>query len=45
MSVPTTWDGESVYVIRAYDLWVNSTRTIEAGTVIKFTDDGPGMAV
>lgn len=45
ISVPTTWDGDSVYVIRAYDLWVNSTLTIEAGTVIKFTDDGPGMAV
>lgn len=41
----TTWYADSVYVIRKWDLWVTNTLTIQAGTVIKFTDDGPGMAV
>ncbi len=42
---PTTWYASSVYVIESYDLWVTSTLTIEAGTVIKFRADGPGMSV
>lgn len=41
----TTWYSDSIYLIKKWDLWVTSTLTIQPGTVIKFTDDGPGMAV
>lgn len=41
----TTWYADSIYLIKKWDLWVTSTLTIQAGTMIKFTDDGPGMAV
>ncbi|MBK8492201.1 MAG: hypothetical protein IPL49_15290 [Saprospirales bacterium] len=35
---PTTWTSDSIYVI--YNCEVNSTLTIEAGTIIKFDIDG-----
>jgi hypothetical protein len=41
----TTWYADSVYLIKKWDFWVRNTLTIEAGTVIKFTADGPGMSV
>ena len=41
----TTWYADSVYLIKKWDLWVESTLTIQPGTVIKFTDAGPGMAI
>jgi len=36
ITVPTTWDADSVYIIESYDLWINNTLTIEPGTLIKF---------
>ncbi len=41
----TTWYADSVYLIKKWDFWVESTLTIQAGTVIKFTPEGTGMAV
>lgn len=41
---PTTWQAGNVYLIRAWDFYVNDTLTIEPGTVIKFHPaDGPYM--
>jgi hypothetical protein len=39
----TTWSGDSVYVIRAWDFYVMNTLTILPGTVIKFHPDGQYM--
>ena len=33
---PTLWDGDSIYLIKKWDFYVNNTLTIEPGTVIKF---------
>lgn len=41
----TTWYSDSIYLIKDWDFWVNNTLTIQAGTVIKMTSEGPGMAV
>lgn len=39
---PRTFSGDSVYVIRKYDFYVESTLTIQPGTVVKFhPSDGP----
>ncbi len=44
IDTPTTWQSDYVYLIRKWDFYVNSTLTIEAGTVIKFhPTDGPYM--
>jgi len=37
---PTTWTYGNIYVIRAWDFYVNSPLTIEAGVIVKFTPDG-----
>ncbi len=37
----TTWSEDSIYVIKKYDFYVSNTLTIEAGTIIKFTTEGP----
>jgi hypothetical protein len=43
---PTTWYGDSVYLIRAWDFYVENTLTIRPGTVVKFhPSDGPTMAL
>ncbi|MBN2189100.1 MAG: hypothetical protein JW699_06575 [Chitinispirillaceae bacterium] len=39
----TTWSGDSIYVIRKWDFYVENTLTIRPGTVIKFHPDGPYM--
>lgn len=40
----TTWYKDSVYVIKAYDFYVNNTLTIQPGTVVKFhPTEGPYM--
>lgn len=40
----TTWRTNTVYVIRAFDLYVTATLTIEPGVIIKFhPTEGPGM--
>ena len=41
----TTWFGDSVYVIRTYDFYVSAVLTIEPGTVVKFTDEGPYLVL
>jgi hypothetical protein len=41
----TTWYADTIYMIKKYDFWVSSTLTIQPGTIVKFTQDGPGMAV
>ena len=37
----TTWSGDSIYVIKRYDFYVSNTLSIEPGTIVKFTNDGP----
>jgi hypothetical protein len=40
----TTWSGDSIYIIKKYDFYVENTLTIEAGCIIKFHPvDGPYM--
>ena len=42
----TTWSGDSVYLIKAWDFYVENTLTIQAGTVVKFhPTEGPSMAL
>jgi hypothetical protein len=41
----TTWYADSIYVIKVYDFYVLNTLTIQPGTVIKFTTDGPYMLI
>ena len=41
----TTWYSDTVYIIENYDFWVTNTLVIQAGTVVKFTNKGPGMYV
>ncbi len=39
---PTTWEDGKVYLIKAWDFYVENTLTIEAGAIIKFhPSDGP----
>jgi len=40
----TTWKNSNIYLIRAYDFYVEATLTIEPGTIVKFHPaDGPYM--
>ena len=39
----TVWSSDSIYVIKAWNFYVSNTLTIEAGTVIKFTSQGPEL--
>ncbi len=42
----TTWKNSNIYLIRAYDFWVEATLTIEPGTIVKFHPaDGPYMVL
>jgi len=41
----TTWKGNKVYVIKKWNFHVNATLVIEAGTIVKFTDDGPELVL
>jgi len=44
ISEVTSWSGDSVYIIKKYDFYVENTLTIEAGAVIKFhPTEGPYM--
>lgn len=45
ITVNTTWYADSVYVIKGWDIWISATLTIQPGTVVKFTEDGPGLSV
>ena len=42
---PTTWESDNIYVIKKWDFYVMNTLTIEEGTIIKFTDDGPSLTL
>jgi hypothetical protein len=43
---PTTWSGDSVYLIQAYDFYVENTLVINPGAVIKFHPSlGPDMTL
>jgi hypothetical protein len=43
---PTTWSGDSVYLIKAWDFYVENTLVIEPGAVIKFhPSEGPSMTL
>ncbi|MBN1116089.1 MAG: hypothetical protein JXA77_02715 [Bacteroidales bacterium] len=43
VDVTTTWSGDSIYVIKAWDFYVTATLTIEPGCIIKFTAGGSFM--
>jgi hypothetical protein len=41
---PSTWAGDSVYLIKAWDFYVENTLTIKPGCVVKFhPTSGPSM--
>ncbi len=43
---PTTWSGDSIYVIKTYDFYVDNTLTIQPGTIVKFhPSDGPYLTL
>lgn len=43
---PQTWYGDKIYVIKAWDFYVNNTLTIQPGTIIKFhPTEGPDMTL
>ncbi len=39
----TTWYSDSVYIIKAWNFYVENSLTIQAGTIIKFHSDGPEL--
>jgi hypothetical protein len=42
----TTWEADKIYLIRAWDFYVNATLVIEAGAIIKFHPfDGPYLVL
>jgi hypothetical protein len=43
VDVNTTWYADSIYVIKAFDFYVEATLVIQAGTIIKFTADDAFM--
>jgi len=43
---PTTWWGDSIYLIKAWDFYVENTLTIKPGAIIKFhPTEGPTLAM
>ncbi|MFP4663812.1 MAG: hypothetical protein ACLFM1_05250 [Bacteroidales bacterium] len=45
ISSATTWAGNTVYVIKKYDFYVDATLTIMPGAIIKFTEEGANMTL
>jgi len=41
----TIWKGNKVYVIKAWNFYVNATLVIEPGAIVKFTEDGPELVL
>jgi len=39
----TTWYGDSIYLIKKYDFYVENTLIIQAGTIIKFHPSAPSL--
>lgn len=42
---PTIWTSEKTYIIKKYDFYVESTLTIEAGTIIKFSSEAKSLTL
>lgn len=45
INAATTWYSGNIYLIEAWDFWVSSTLTIQPGTIVKFTPDGPALTL
>ncbi len=45
ISSATTWSGNTIYVIKKYDFYVEASLTIMPGAIVKFTDEGANMIV
>lgn len=46
IDVNTTWEGTNIYVIKAWDFYVNATLVIEPGAIIKFhPTEGPYLVL
>jgi hypothetical protein len=46
INATTTWEGDTIYVIKVFDFWVNATLEIKPGAIIKFDQSaGPGMNI
>lgn len=45
ITTTTTWSSDSIYIIEAWDFYVEAPLVIEAGTIVMFTDAGPEMNV
>ena len=43
IETPTIWEGSKIYVIEAWDFYVDNTLTIKPGAVIKFQQSDPGL--
>jgi hypothetical protein len=41
----TTWAGNSIYIIKKYDFYVDADLTIMPGAIIKFTDIGANLTI
>ncbi len=45
ISSATTWSGNTIYVIKKYDFYVDASLTIMPGAIIKFTEEGANMII
>ncbi|MDA3819154.1 MAG: hypothetical protein PF590_01570 [Candidatus Delongbacteria bacterium] len=45
ISSSTTWSGNTIYVIKKYDFYVDASLTIMPGAIIKFTEEGANMTI
>ena len=45
IDVPTTWTTGNIYIIRAWDFYVNSSLTIQPGVIVKFTADADWLTL
>jgi hypothetical protein len=42
---PTTWSGNTIYVIKKYDFYVDDALTIMPGAIIKFTEEAANLTI
>ncbi|MFO7790800.1 MAG: hypothetical protein R6V32_09530 [Bacteroidales bacterium] len=45
ISSATTWSGNTIYVIKKYDFYVDASLTIMPGAIIKFTENGANLNI
>lgn len=45
ISSATTWSGNTIYVIKKYDFYVDASLTIMPGAIIKFTEEEANMTI